>query len=130
VDEDGNSARYVSDERKAWAQAFFNPIALSIEQIGFATDDWRSSKKEQQLAGGRAVDRAVEQAARHPDPAGVGREGRAGAAFGRDAASAARESRRRPSRRRGTYPMGVCCGTRGRTGSSYDRGGDAPAPDR
>jgi hypothetical protein len=49
VDEDGNSARYVSDERKAWAQAFFNPISLSIEQIGFATDDWRSPKKEAQL---------------------------------------------------------------------------------
>jgi hypothetical protein len=49
VDEDGNSARYVDDDRKAWAQAFYNPAALSIEQIGFATDDWNSPKKEAQL---------------------------------------------------------------------------------
>lgn len=49
VDEDGQSARYVPDERKAWAQAYYNPWALSIEQIGFATDDWNSAKKEKQL---------------------------------------------------------------------------------
>jgi hypothetical protein len=49
VDEDGNSARYVDDDRKAWAQAYYNAPALSIEQIGFATDDWNSPKKEAQL---------------------------------------------------------------------------------
>jgi hypothetical protein len=49
TDEDGNSARYVDDDKKAWAQAFYNPVALSIEQIGFATDNWRSKAKEPQL---------------------------------------------------------------------------------
>lgn len=49
VDEDGNSARYVPDSQKAWTQAFYNPWCLSIEQIGFATDDWNGAKKERQL---------------------------------------------------------------------------------
>jgi len=49
VDEDGYSARYVPDAKKAWAQAYYNPWALSIEQIGFASDDWSSPKKEKQL---------------------------------------------------------------------------------
>lgn len=35
-DAEGNDARYVPDERKAWTQAAYNPVALSIEQIGFA----------------------------------------------------------------------------------------------
>lgn len=48
-DEDGNSARYVPDDRKAWSQAFYNPVSLSIEQIGFATDNWNGAKKEAQL---------------------------------------------------------------------------------
>jgi hypothetical protein len=34
---------------KAWSQAYYNPWCLSIEQIGFATDDWKSKKKEAQL---------------------------------------------------------------------------------
>jgi N-acetyl-anhydromuramyl-L-alanine amidase AmpD len=49
VDEDGHSARYVPDGMKAWSQAYYNPWCLSIEQIGFATDDWKSKKKEAQL---------------------------------------------------------------------------------
>jgi N-acetyl-anhydromuramyl-L-alanine amidase AmpD len=37
VDGDGNSAQFVADARKAWAQASYNSIALSIEQIGRAS---------------------------------------------------------------------------------------------
>lgn len=37
VDAEGNSGRFVPDSQKAWAQAAFNPQALSIEQIGFAS---------------------------------------------------------------------------------------------
>jgi len=48
-DEDGNSARYVRDSRKAWTQAFYNSVSLSIEQIGFARQDWNSQKKQPQL---------------------------------------------------------------------------------
>jgi hypothetical protein len=43
------SARYVMDDRKAWAQAFYNPWCLSIEQIGFASDQWMAPKKNAQL---------------------------------------------------------------------------------
>jgi hypothetical protein len=39
VDGDGHSARLVADERKAWAQAHYNPFALSIEQIGRARSE-------------------------------------------------------------------------------------------
>lgn len=49
VDEDGNSARYVPDSRKAWTQAFFNPWCLSVEQIGFASQNWQSKAKNDQL---------------------------------------------------------------------------------
>lgn len=48
-DEDGQSARYVPDGRKAWTQAYYNPWSLSIEQIGFASDDWNSTKKNAQI---------------------------------------------------------------------------------
>jgi N-acetyl-anhydromuramyl-L-alanine amidase AmpD len=37
-DGEGNDARYVPDERKAWTQAGANSYALSIEQIGFARE--------------------------------------------------------------------------------------------
>lgn len=41
VDGDGHSARLVADERKAWAQARYNPFSLSIEQIGHAaSENW------------------------------------------------------------------------------------------
>ena len=36
-DAEGNDARIVPDERKAFTQAAFNSVALSIEQIGFAS---------------------------------------------------------------------------------------------
>ena len=36
-DADGNDARMVPDERKAWTQASFNSVSLSIEQIGHAS---------------------------------------------------------------------------------------------
>lgn len=49
VDQDGNSARYVDDDRKAWAQAFFNGPSLSIEQIGHQGDDWRGPSKAAEL---------------------------------------------------------------------------------
>lgn len=49
TDEDGTSARYVSDSRKAWTQAFYNPWCLSIEMIGFAHQSWASKSKEPQL---------------------------------------------------------------------------------
>lgn len=39
VDGDGHSARLVADEQKAWAQARYNPFALSIEQIGHAASE-------------------------------------------------------------------------------------------
>lgn len=37
VDSDGFGAQYVPDDRKAWTQASFNPQALAIEQVGFAS---------------------------------------------------------------------------------------------
>ena len=36
-DAEGNDARMVPDERKAFTQAAFNSLSLSIEQIGFAS---------------------------------------------------------------------------------------------
>ncbi len=39
VDSDGNSARLVPDDAKAWTQAAFNPHCLSIEQIGRAASE-------------------------------------------------------------------------------------------
>lgn len=43
TDGDGNSARFVSDDRKAWHCVAFNSASLGIEQIGFAAEsheDW------------------------------------------------------------------------------------------
>lgn len=37
TDAEGNSARYVRDDDKAWHVAYYNPWALGIEQIGFAS---------------------------------------------------------------------------------------------
>lgn len=48
-DAEGNDARYVPDANKAWTQAGFNPVSLSIEQIGFASEskeDWLNQKKQ------------------------------------------------------------------------------------
>jgi|GEM_PF-2004008 len=36
-DAEGHDARMVPDDRKAWTQSSFNPVCLSIEQIGFAS---------------------------------------------------------------------------------------------
>lgn len=36
VDGEGLSARYVRDVDKSWGCAFYNPIALNLEQVGFA----------------------------------------------------------------------------------------------
>lgn len=36
TDADGHSARLVADHRKAWTQAAYNPVSLSIEQVGYA----------------------------------------------------------------------------------------------
>lgn len=41
VDAEGNSARYVRDSIKAWTQANYNPVSLSIEQVGRAAQtEW------------------------------------------------------------------------------------------
>lgn len=37
TDPDGDSARCVPDSEKAWTQAAFNSVSLSIEQIGYAS---------------------------------------------------------------------------------------------
>lgn len=37
TDSDGNSARYVSDRRKAWHCMAYNSASLGIEQLGFAS---------------------------------------------------------------------------------------------
>jgi len=36
VDARGNIARYVNDQFKAWTECNFNPVGLSLEQIGYA----------------------------------------------------------------------------------------------
>lgn len=37
TDGEGNSARYVDDDLKAWHVAFYNSLSLGIEQVGFAS---------------------------------------------------------------------------------------------
>lgn len=49
VDQDGTSAHYVHDRDKAWTQAFYNSVSLSVECIGFARENWRSQAKEEQV---------------------------------------------------------------------------------
>lgn len=52
VNVDGKIARYVEDSRKAWAVCNFNPVTLSLEQVGFAhftKDEW--FKRHDQLKG-------------------------------------------------------------------------------
>lgn len=41
IDAEGNKVRMVPDGEKAWTQANFNPQALSIEQVGFASKSKR-----------------------------------------------------------------------------------------
>jgi N-acetyl-anhydromuramyl-L-alanine amidase AmpD len=46
TDADGNSARFVRDEDKAWHVAFYNPVSLGIEQVGFASQKtWTSAEQ-------------------------------------------------------------------------------------
>ena len=51
-DAEGHDARYVPDHDKAWTQASYNRVALSIEQIGFASTNRKEwfSKARHQLA--------------------------------------------------------------------------------
>ena len=50
VDEEAHTTTCVGDLEKAWTQARFNPCALSIEMIGWAsTPRWRWLKRERQL---------------------------------------------------------------------------------
>lgn len=45
TDGDGNSARYVDDDKKAWHVAAFNSMSLGIEQIGRASYlHWNSAQ--------------------------------------------------------------------------------------
>jgi len=49
-DRRGRDARYVADEMKSWTQCNLNPVALSIEQIGysaFTTDEWMRQRTRQ-----------------------------------------------------------------------------------
>lgn len=49
-DQEGNDARYVPDDEKAWTCAWFNAQTLNIEQIGFAkfpTATWLRSRQAQ-----------------------------------------------------------------------------------
>jgi N-acetyl-anhydromuramyl-L-alanine amidase AmpD len=49
-DADGNDARYVKDRRKAWTEAAFNSVGLSIEQIatsGFDRRRWIRNRARQ-----------------------------------------------------------------------------------
>lgn len=49
VDDDGNSARCVPDDRKAWTCAHFNSVSLNVEMIGFASfgkAKWRKRWRE------------------------------------------------------------------------------------
>jgi N-acetyl-anhydromuramyl-L-alanine amidase AmpD len=48
TDAEGNSARFVADELKAWHCAFFNSVSLGIEQIGFATQfGWPGAQQQE-----------------------------------------------------------------------------------
>lgn len=52
VNVDGKIARYVADSQKAWSNCNFNPLTLSLEQIGFAhfsKADW--FERHRQLIG-------------------------------------------------------------------------------
>jgi hypothetical protein len=50
TDAEGNSARYVRDSDKAWTQAHYNPVSLSIEQVGAAAQKSWSLAQRQETA--------------------------------------------------------------------------------
>lgn len=55
---DGQIAQYVKDKYKAWTQCNFNPVSLSLEQIGFASysrDFWLSQRGGQIRAAAEFV---------------------------------------------------------------------------
>lgn len=62
-DAEGNDARMVPDESKAWTQAAFNAVALSIEQIGFAS---QTTLARRATAQHRELDRSLVEALGHP----------------------------------------------------------------
>jgi hypothetical protein len=71
IDGEGNTGRYVPDDRKAWHCAGYNSQTLGIEQIGFR-DVHRCHVEPQPPRAAqedRQVDRVVEPQVRHPDPA-------------------------------------------------------------
>lgn len=41
IDQEGNAVRMVPDAEKSWTQVSYNPQALSIEQVGFASSSTR-----------------------------------------------------------------------------------------
>lgn len=49
TDEDGHSGRYVSDRAKAWQVGAYNSASLGIEQVGFASQNWRAKSKDKQI---------------------------------------------------------------------------------
>ena len=49
VDADGHSARYVQPHKKAWTQAYWNQVSLSVEQIGFAVENWNAPAKDKEI---------------------------------------------------------------------------------
>lgn len=50
TDAEGNSARYVRDGEKAWTQAHYNPVSLSIEQVGRAAQTSWSDAQQRETA--------------------------------------------------------------------------------
>lgn len=48
TDSDGNSARLVRDTDKAWHVAYYNPVSLGIEQVGFASQkSWTVAEQKE-----------------------------------------------------------------------------------
>jgi len=50
-DAEGNDARYVRDSRKAWTQAAFNSVSLSIEQIAHWHRRWDIPIRRAEVSG-------------------------------------------------------------------------------
>lgn len=50
VDAEGNSARFVRDQDKAWTQARYNPYSLSIEAVGRASQTFWPREQYREIA--------------------------------------------------------------------------------
>lgn len=50
VDAEGNSARFVRDQAKAWTQAYWNPWSLSVECVGRAAQTSWTEAQEREVA--------------------------------------------------------------------------------